>query len=229
MPTPEPILFRNLNLLDPRWNEPRGGYEVLVEGGLIVLAWALGWLLDQLPLRDFHWKWWDALWGLVATVPMMALFFLMLRWPVGPLLRIKRFSEEVLRPLLEPCSVLDLLGISVLAGLGEEMLFRGVLQGAFAHWLKSPWPALALASVLFGLLHAVTLTYALLATLMGAYLGWLWYATGNLLTPILAHALYDFLALLFLLRGPEPPGESAVEEKTVEEPTDDRRDRSEPL
>lgn len=28
-------LFRNLNLLDPRWNEPRGGYEVLVEGDLI--------------------------------------------------------------------------------------------------------------------------------------------------------------------------------------------------
>jgi imidazolonepropionase-like amidohydrolase len=29
------ILFRNLNLLDPRWNEARGGYEVLVEGDLI--------------------------------------------------------------------------------------------------------------------------------------------------------------------------------------------------
>ena len=29
------ILFRNLNLLDPRWNEPRAGYEVLVEGDLI--------------------------------------------------------------------------------------------------------------------------------------------------------------------------------------------------
>ncbi|HEV3489348.1 MAG TPA: amidohydrolase family protein [Reyranella sp.] len=29
------ILFRNLNLLDPRWNEARGGYEVLVEGNLI--------------------------------------------------------------------------------------------------------------------------------------------------------------------------------------------------
>jgi imidazolonepropionase-like amidohydrolase len=26
------ILFRNLQLLDPRWDEPRGGYEVLVEG-----------------------------------------------------------------------------------------------------------------------------------------------------------------------------------------------------
>ena len=28
-------LFRNLNLLDPRWDEARGGYEVLVEGDLI--------------------------------------------------------------------------------------------------------------------------------------------------------------------------------------------------
>jgi len=35
MPAQEPILFRNLNLLDPRWNEPRDGYEVLVEGGHI--------------------------------------------------------------------------------------------------------------------------------------------------------------------------------------------------
>jgi len=29
------ILFRNLRLLDPRWNEARGGYEVLVEGQAI--------------------------------------------------------------------------------------------------------------------------------------------------------------------------------------------------
>ena len=29
------FLFRNLNLLDPRWKEARPGYEVLVEGGTI--------------------------------------------------------------------------------------------------------------------------------------------------------------------------------------------------
>ncbi|MFZ9414677.1 MAG: amidohydrolase family protein [Alphaproteobacteria bacterium] len=29
------ILFRNLNLLDPNWDAPRGGYEVLVEGEVI--------------------------------------------------------------------------------------------------------------------------------------------------------------------------------------------------
>jgi muramidase (phage lysozyme) len=30
---PTSYLFRNLNLLDPRFEETRGGYEVLVEGG----------------------------------------------------------------------------------------------------------------------------------------------------------------------------------------------------
>jgi len=29
------FVFRNFNLLDPRWDEPRGGYEVLVEGETI--------------------------------------------------------------------------------------------------------------------------------------------------------------------------------------------------
>ena len=35
MATTSPILFRNLKLLDPRFDEPRGGYEVLVEGDRI--------------------------------------------------------------------------------------------------------------------------------------------------------------------------------------------------
>ena len=29
------ILFKNMSLLDPRWDEARGGYEVLVEGETI--------------------------------------------------------------------------------------------------------------------------------------------------------------------------------------------------
>jgi membrane protease YdiL (CAAX protease family) len=201
---------------------------ILVEGGLIVLAWALGWLLDRLPLQTFAWDPLDALCGVLATVPMLLLFLTLLRWPIGPLARIKQFSEEVIRPLLMPCSLLDLLGISVLAGLGEEMLFRGVFQGALQHWMRNPWLALALASVLFGLLHAITYTYAVLAALMGAYLGWLWWYTDNLLAVVITHALYDFLVLVYLLRGPgataaeiEPPEASTEKEALpVEKPAD---------
>jgi membrane protease YdiL (CAAX protease family) len=189
---------------------------IAVEGGLIVLAWGLGWLLGHPPLDKLAWDVGDALWGALAAVPMLVLFLAAVRWPVGPFRSIKAFTDQVIRPLLASCSVLDLLGISVLAGLGEELLFRGVLQGAFARWMP-PATAVALAGVLFGVLHAVTASYAVLAALMGAYLGALYLATGNLLTPVVTHALYDFLVLWFLMRGPgsDVPGEAAPEEEPV--------------
>jgi membrane protease YdiL (CAAX protease family) len=192
-----------------------------VEGGLIVLAWLLGWLLETSPLAQFAWTREGAVWGVLAAAPMLLGALSVFLWPVGPLRPIKEFSEKVLRPTLAPCSVLDLLGISVLAGLGEEMLFRGVLQASFAKHMNV-WLAILLASVLFGVLHAVTRTYAVLATLSGIYLGWLWVYTGNLLAPVITHALYDFLVLLYLLRGPgsdELPEEEPEEE--FEEPDEE--------
>jgi hypothetical protein len=179
---------------------------IAVEGGLIVLAVLLGWQLDQRPFDRFRWNIRDALVGLVAAVPMLLLFFAMLRWPVGPLRRIKTFSEEFIRPLLAPCTVIDLLGISILAGLGEEMLFRGVVQG-YCTVQVGAWPAVAIAALLFGLMHAITATYVVLAALFGVYLGWLYLACdSNLLAVAITHALYDFVALLYLLRGPGAAG-----------------------
>ncbi|HZV07160.1 MAG TPA: CPBP family intramembrane glutamic endopeptidase [Gemmataceae bacterium] len=175
---------------------------ILVEGGLLAGASLLGWMLDQPPLRFFNWTPWAVLWGVAATVPLLALFFVFLRWPIKPFERIQRFSDEVIRPLLAPCSWIDLLGISVLAGLGEEVFFRGVLQEAACQRMPL-WAGVLAASVLFGLLHFITFTYAVLATLMGVYLGWVWfYADHNLLVIVITHALYDFIVLLWLLRGP---------------------------
>jgi membrane protease YdiL (CAAX protease family) len=175
---------------------------ILVEGGLLFGASLLGWLLDRPPLLHFAWTSRAVLWGLAATIPPVALFFLFLLWPVGPLKRIQDFSERVIRPLLAPCTLLDLLGISVLAGLGEEMLFRGVLQEAFSNWFNV-WVGIVAAGILFGLMHSITSTYALLAGVMGVYLGCVFfYADHNLLVVIIAHTLYDLVVLLWLMRGP---------------------------
>jgi membrane protease YdiL (CAAX protease family) len=172
-----------------------------VEGGLIAVAWLLGWWLDHPPLQTFAWDGPSALEGLAATLPLVLLFLAMMRWPIGPLAGIKRISEDVIRPLLAPCTLIDLIGISVLAGLSEEMFFRGVLQAAFAGGLGR-WGALAAASALFGLMHAVSPTYAVLAAVMGALLGALWIHSGNLLAPVIVHGLYDLVVLVYLLRGP---------------------------
>lgn len=203
-PSPDPATARNSIVL----------LAILVEGGLIGLAVVAGWLLDQPPLSRFSFDAMAVLWGIGATAPIVGLFFLMTRWPIGPLRAIKRFTDEVLLPILAPCSVVDLLGISCLAGLGEEMLFRGVVQDALAAQLPW-WAALVGAGVLFGLLHAVTLSYAVLAALMGVYLGWLYEYTGNLLAPAITHALYDFFVLVYMLRGPNAPESEVPEEETT--------------
>jgi uncharacterized protein len=62
------------------------------------------------------------------------------------------------------------------------------------------WTAIALTAALFGVAHWLTPTYAVLAGLVGAYLGWTLAASDNLLVPIVAHGLYDLIALAVLVR-----------------------------
>ena len=172
---------------------------VLLEASLAPLALLLGWLVGQPPLSGFAWNARDAAIGVLATGPLLALFFLIVRWPVGPLGRIEQICDETLRPVLEGCTWPDLALLAVAAGVGEEMLFRGVLQGALGQWL-GPWMGLALAAPIFGMAHPITPTYAVLVSLIGAYLGAVWMFNGNLLTVMVAHAVYDFIALVVLLR-----------------------------
>ncbi len=111
--------------------------------------------------------------------------------------RIRELLEETLVPMVDKASVFDLAVVSFLAGLGEELLFRGIIQ----FWLTlhtGPLIALLLASVAFGLAHAVTRIYVVMATLIGFYLGSLMLATDSLVPPIMAHALYDFCGLLYI-------------------------------
>jgi membrane protease YdiL (CAAX protease family) len=110
-----------------------------------------------------------------------------------------RTIEDLLIPVMRPLTVPDFVVISLLAGAGEEGVFRGILQG-YLSGVMGEVPALIAAAALFGLLHFITPLYAVLATLMGLYLGWLFLATGNLVVPMIVHALYDLAALLYLVR-----------------------------
>jgi membrane protease YdiL (CAAX protease family) len=110
-----------------------------------------------------------------------------------------REAEETVLPLLETCSLFDLALISLVAGVGEEALFRGVIQMGLANSL-GPWGAIVVTAMLFGLVHFITPTYAVLAGLIGVYFGWLMTASENLLLPIVVHVLYDFLALTYVVR-----------------------------
>jgi hypothetical protein len=139
--------------------------------------------------------------GLLAALPPLAGFFYALRssWP--PLARIRRTLERTLVPHVRGLGVLRLLILAGVAGLGEELLFRGFLQPALARAVGDA-AALILASVIFGLVHWISPFYALYAGVLGLYLGALFLLTGGLIAPILCHAAYDAVALgVYARRG----------------------------
>lgn len=195
---------------------------IAVEAGLGVLALGGKALFGRWEERWVNWDLGGVGWGLLGAGILSILLLLIRRFPVGSLGRLMEFVEEVLKPLFLQLTILDLFMISVLAGVGEELLFRGLLQGGLAQWwtpLLGSQAALATAlvvtSVLFGLAHCVTREYFVFASVLGLLLGLLVVVSGGLLAPIVAHAGYDFVALLVVTRGrsgrQRPPSEAAGE------------------
>lgn len=176
---------------------------VVFEGGLVLLAWALGAVFGTPAFSQLHLTWEGAAYGLLASVPMLgALAWIM--WSTWrPLVRFRRNIDEVVAPLFANSTVLDLVVISAMAGLGEEALFRGFMQTALAGAVEL-WLAVVLTSLVFGLAHFLSATYALYAAVVGVYLGLLLIVFDNLLAPVVAHAAYDFLALVYLVYARPP-------------------------
>ena len=168
------------------------------EGALVLLGWGLGAVLGTPAFGQLRFTAAALGYGVLACVPMLLGLVWVVRSRWTPLARFRHTMDKDVAPLFAQCTVFDLVVISALAGLGEEVLFRGVMQtalGGVVGW----WMAVAVTSIVFGLAHFVTLTYAVYATLIGVYLGTLLLLFDNLLVPVLAHAVYDFVALVYLV------------------------------
>ena len=169
-----------------------------LQGALLLLALGAGPLLGAPPLQGLRLSPGEASWGMAAALPPALAVILAVRAEVPWARRLAQAAEDLLKPLLAN-SPARLALVAVLAGLGEEALFRGVLQTAIGD-AAGPGAGWLAASLLFGAAHLVSREYAALATLFGLYFGGLYYWSGNLLVPAGAHAAYDFILLLFLRR-----------------------------
>jgi membrane protease YdiL (CAAX protease family) len=197
---------------------------IAVEGGLAVLAVALAWifrvpLAAQMGAASFAELGVRIGAGLVATLPLLVTFWWLVnaRWAAA--LRMREHVERLIHDLFPRASLVQLAVVSVVAGVSEELLFRGVAQPLVARW-STPVVGLVITSVVFGMFHAVSLLYFLLATFVGAYFGWLMLVVGSVVPPIIAHGLYDFLALAYLTRQmetrPVSTGNGAAQQEQME-------------
>ncbi len=83
-------------------------------------------------------------------------------------------------------------GVSVAAGIGEELFFRGFLIAYLSTWLPLIW-AVAASSVAFGLVHIMHgIRATMRSTLLGAVLAALVVASGSLWPAIILHTAIDW-------------------------------------
>lgn len=157
---------------------------------LILLLVAKGWqTLGNVPLLSWEINQNAFVWGIALALIIIGASGIVYRfWPAY-----SRCADIYLQLVLKPLVWPDLIWLGLLPGLSEELLFRGVMLPA----LGLNWTALILSSALFGILHlsgADQWPYALWACLVGLLLGYSALATQNLLVPIIAHILTNFIS-----------------------------------
>ena len=89
----------------------------------------------------------------------------------------------------------NLIMIAVLPAIGEELIFRGVFQRIFAEWTKNIHLGIIIAAFLFSAMHLQFYGF-LPRFLLGILFGYLFYWSGNIWIPILAHFINNATAVL---------------------------------
>ena len=90
--------------------------------------------------------------------------------------------------------ILTFISICILTPISEELLFRGYILDSINR-IHGKWPAILLSSLLFGLFHFDPYIIGM-AAIGGVIYGWIRIRTGSLIPGIVAHAMWNTMALI---------------------------------
>ena len=90
----------------------------------------------------------------------------------------------------------NLLVLAIIPAIGEELLFRGYLQQTFTKLFGKPHVAIIVTALLFSAIHMQFQGF-LPRLALGVVLGYLFYWSGSLWLPIIAHFINNAMAIFF--------------------------------
>ncbi|MFZ2906191.1 MAG: CPBP family intramembrane glutamic endopeptidase [Cyclobacteriaceae bacterium] len=96
-----------------------------------------------------------------------------------------------------PEFILGLLVIAVLPGIGEELIFRGFIQNELFRSSKNIHLSIWASAILFSAIHMQFFGFVP-RVLLGALFGYLYYWSGNLMIPMIAHFFHNGFTLTML-------------------------------
>jgi membrane protease YdiL (CAAX protease family) len=164
-------------------------YSSVAVQGLFLLAFGLGAAWDAgIQLRPAEQSWTQALlWGPLALLVLLA--------SVVPVWRLTPTEERARRAAMLPRTPGErglALTVSLIAGVGEELVWRAVLPALLLHLTGSLALAIGLSVVSFSLAHWVQGKLAMAVVLVFALVfHGLVALTGGLVAAVAVHALYD--------------------------------------
>lgn len=175
--------------------------------GLVLIPWYyLRAFEHRSPSKFFTgfpgWVWMTVLTGLVVALSIsispIAEWNANVQLPswtgaLGDLLR--QFEEQAallvkafLADLTPASFFLSFVVIAIIPALGEELVFRGLIQNEFRRAFGNPHVAIWLAAAFFSAFHMQFFGF-FPRLLLGAAMGYLYYWSGNLWIPVLLHFL----------------------------------------
>lgn len=111
----------------------------------------------------------------------------------------EKLAEEQTKGLLNTTSlfptVMNLLVIGILTGIGEEFFFRGALQRGLAWCGINPHAAIWTSAIIFSAVHFQFYGFVP-RMLLGAFFGYLFWWSGNIWVNAFAHALNNSLVII---------------------------------
>jgi membrane protease YdiL (CAAX protease family) len=117
----------------------------------------------------------------------------------------EKSAEQTVKALLSAQSLNDLLlnlfFVAVLAGVGEELLFRGLIQRILVR-KYGRWTGIVIAAILFSAMHMQFYGF-FPRFLLGVVLGILFAYSGSLWVAILAHFFYDAMLITAAYVNPD--------------------------
>lgn len=183
------------------------------QGGLCLLGLALAYWQGV----ELAWDWNppSIARGVLLVIPMAILLWWMVKADWSPLKELRDTLVHRFGPILRQCTLVDLAYVSLLAGVSEEVLFRGAIQNLLLAW--GLLAAIVGTNLLFGLCHAASRVYFVYAFLAGCYLTWVAGVPEQNLSPaVVTHGVYDFLALIVIRHLAASADESTIDDASEE-------------
>ena len=137
------------------------------------------------------------MWAVVAALGLL-IFDLMAGFYL-PIPEDPEIMETLAQMMTNP---VGLLSVCLIGPLAEEVILRGAVERRLLqkHW--NPWFAIVISALLFAIIH-FNFAQGFTATVIGIFMGWVYYRTRSIWPTVLIHVVNNTAATLLALAAPE--------------------------